>query len=64
MLKSWLANIDIQKITDPYACGAYIVSYVSKGQRGLSNLLHRACEEARISYNDIGQQVRRIGNQF
>lgn len=31
LLRSWLATIDIQKMTDPYACGAYIVSYVSKG---------------------------------
>lgn len=64
LLKSCLANIDIQKVTDPYACGAYIVSYVSKGQRGMSNLLHRPYEEARLSDNDIRQQVRKIGNQF
>lgn len=44
LLKGWLANIDILKITDPFACGAYIVSCVSKVQRGMSNLLHRACE--------------------
>lgn len=64
LLKSWQANLDIQFITDGYACGTYIVSYVSKGQRGMSNLLRQACEEARQNDSIIRQQVRRIGNKF
>lgn len=64
LLKCWLANMDIQFILDPYACATYIVSYISKGQRGMSNLLHKACEEAKRCDSDICQQVRRIGNQF
>lgn len=64
LLKSSLVNINIQKITDPYACGANIVSCVSKWQRGTSNILYWACEVARLSDNDVRQQVRRIGNQF
>lgn len=52
-LKCWEANMDIQFILDPYACVSYIVSYISKGQRGLSNLLHQACKEARSSESDI-----------
>lgn len=64
LLKSWQANLDIQFITDGYACGTYIVSYVSKGQRGMSNLLRQACEEARQNDSNIRQQVRRIGNKF
>lgn len=63
-LKCWEANMDIQFILDPYACVSYIVSYISKRQRGLSNLLHQACKEARSSESDIRQQVRKIGNQF
>lgn len=64
LLKSWQANLDIQFVTDGYACGTYIVSYVSKGQRGMSNLLCQACEEARQNGSNIRQQVRRIGNKF
>lgn len=56
--------MDIQFILDPYACATYIVSYISKGQRGMSNLLNKACEEARREDSDIRQQVRHIGNQF
>ena len=64
LLESWEANMDIQYILDPYACISYIVSYISKGQRGLSNLLYEACKEAKAKDSDIRQQVRRIGNQF
>ena len=31
-LNAWQANMDIQFITNPYACVMYIVNYVSKGQ--------------------------------
>lgn len=43
---------------------SYIVSHISKDQRGLSNLLYEACKEARQKDSYIRQQVRRIGNQF
>ena len=64
LLKCWESNMDIQYILDPYACAAYIVSYISKGQRGLSNLLSQATKAARESSSDIKQQVRSIGNVF
>ena len=64
LLKSWQANLDIQFILDAYACATYIVSYISKGQRGMSNLLRHACEEAQQNDSNIRQQVRRIGNKF
>lgn len=55
--------MDIQFILDAYACATYIVSYISKGQRGMSNLLRHACEEARQNDSDIRQKIRRIGTQ-
>ena len=64
LLKCWKANMDIQYVLDPYSYVSYIVSYIAKGQRGLSNLLQEACEEARERDSDVRQQVRRIGNQF
>ena len=65
LLNAWEANMDIQFVLDPYACAAYIVSYMTKGQRGMSRLLHEACEEVRRGVNkDIRQQVRHIGNTF
>ncbi|WAR21609.1 hypothetical protein MAR_015583 [Mya arenaria] len=64
ILKAWEANHDIQFVTDAYACAMYIVSYISKGQRGMSDLLRRACEDAKKGGSDIRSQVREIGNKF
>ena len=63
-VKGWQANIDIQFILDPYACAMCIVSYISKSQRGMSNLMHVAAKEARNGNLDIKHQVRHIGNAF
>ena len=63
-LSAWRANMDIQFALDVYACAMYIVSYISKAQKGMSQLLQRACDEARVGSSSIKQQVRDIGNQF
>ena len=64
VLIAWKANIDIQFVLDPYACAMYIVSYISKSQRGMSNLMYAAAKEARNGNLDIKRQVRHIGNVF
>ena len=64
VLRAWKANIDIQFVLDPYACAMYIVSYISKSQRGMSALLYAAAKEARNGNMDIKRQVRHIGNVF
>ncbi|XP_063951720.1 uncharacterized protein LOC135153231 [Lytechinus pictus] len=64
VLQAWQANTDIQFITNAYACAMYVVNYVSKGQRGMSELLRRTCDEARKGSTDIKDQVRLIGNKF
>jgi hypothetical protein len=56
--------MDIQFVLDVYACAMYIVSYISKAQKGMSELLRKACEEARRGNSSIKQQVRDIGNKF
>ena len=63
-LSAWRANMDIQFVLDVYACAMYIVSYISKAQKGMSELLRTACEEARRGNSSIKQQVRDIGNNF
>ena len=35
----------------------YIVSYISKAQRGISDLLRTACEEAKLGNSIVQQQV-------
>ena len=64
LLKAWRANLDIQYVLDPYSCAAYILSYITKGQRGMSRLLEKACQEAKSGNKDLINQVRHIGNKF
>jgi len=64
LLKAWQANMDIQYILDPYACAVYILSYITKGQRGMSKLLRKASEEASSGNKDIINKIRHIGNKF
>jgi hypothetical protein len=56
--------MDIQFVLDVYACAMYIVSYISKAQKGMSELLRKACAEAKEGNANIKQQVRDIGNKF
>ena len=49
---------------DVYACAMYIVSYISKAQKGMSELLRKAVAEAKEGNTNIKQQVRDIGNKF
>jgi hypothetical protein len=63
-LSAWRANMDVQFILDVYACAMYIVSYISKAQKGMSELLRKACAEAKEGNSNVKQQVRDIGNKF
>ena len=63
-LQAWRANMDIQYVLDVYACAVYIVDYISKAQKGMSELLQEACTEARKGNSSIKQQVRDIGSKF
>ena len=56
--------MDIQYVLDAYSCAMYIVSYIAKSQRGMSNLLFHAAKEAREGNSDIRDQVKFIGNKF
>ena len=56
--------MDIQFVLDVYACAVYIVNYISKAQKGMSELLREACDEGRKGNSSIKQQVRDIGSKF
>ena len=64
LLESWEANMDIQFIIDAFSCVSYIVSYISKGQRGMSNLLSDASREAKDRASGVRDQVRSVCNKF
>ena len=56
--------MDIQYVLNPYACATYILSYITKGQRGMSKLLEKAPDDAKSGNKDITNRIRHIGNKF
>ena len=46
-LEFWRLNHDIQPSLSPYAMVQYMLSYVSKTQKGMGAIMDRACREAR-----------------
>ena len=56
--------MDIQYVLDVYASAMYIVSYISKAQKGMSELLRKAVQEAKEGTTNIKQQVRVLATSF
>ena len=54
--------MDIQFVTDAYACVMYIASYMIKNEKGMSELLKQVGKESRTE--DITKQLRRLGSAF
>ena len=44
-LSLWGANMDVQYVADAYACIMYVLSYVMKCERGMSEILKRVAKE-------------------
>ena len=63
-LHIWRANHDIQPCLHPYAVVQYILSYVTKAQKGMSLQMENACNEARRNNMELKESVRHIGNVF
>ena len=56
--------MDIKFVLDVYGCAMYMVSYISKAMKGMSEFLCEACAEVRKQNSDIKEQVRDVGNKF
>ena len=63
-LHIWRANHDIQPCLNPYAVVEYILSYVTKGQKGMSVQMEHACSGAKRGNMDLKESVRHMGNVF
>lgn len=55
-------NMDIQFIFDPFSCAHYIVNYINKSDRCLSQLLHDAVIEVKKGNKSIRESLRAVGN--
>jgi hypothetical protein len=58
------ANMDIQFILNPYACIGYIINYINKTQRGMSELLRKTLEESKTNNENITKRLKSISNVF
>lgn len=64
LLKAWNGNMDLQYITDAWACIMYILSYISKAEHEMSALLKQALEDARTGDCNVVKEMRHIGNVY
>ena len=64
LLTAWDGNIDIQPILDPYSCIMYVISYITKAEHELGDLLKRVQKELQEGNLDPYQQLRQLGNVF
>ena len=64
LLDIWNANMDIQYITDPYSCVMYILSYISKAEHELSDILRHAQHELRQGNVDLKSEMKKLGNVY
>ncbi|XP_053406580.1 uncharacterized protein LOC128559306 [Mercenaria mercenaria] len=64
LLRAWNGNMDIQPVLDVYSCIMYIVSYISKAERELGDLLRNAQKEANEGHLEPVKQLRKLGNVY
>ena len=62
ILSLWKAHMDIQYVVDPYQAINYVMKYVLKAEKGMSELMNRVAKE----YADKGvrEQMREITKAF
>jgi hypothetical protein len=63
IIKLHKANMDIQFITDPYACIEYIINYISKSDRGISTVLLDTIKELNGNEN-LREKLKCVTNKF
>ena len=62
LLRAWNANMDIQYVLSAESCVMYILSYISKSEHELGELLHQAKVELREKDNlDLKSQMKKLG---
>ena len=65
LIRCWNGNMDIQYVLDPYACAMYMLSYITKAEREIGDLLRNAQREARYEGNqDAISQLRKLDTVY
>ena len=63
-LATWQANMDCQYVTNGYAAASYILDYVTKGERGMSELLRAASKEAAFKELKQNESLKLVSKKF
>ena len=64
LLLSWNGNMDIQPVLDAYSCIMYIMSYITKAEHELGDLLKRCQKEYKEGNLQPIKQLRTLGNVY
>ena len=56
--------MDLQFILDPYACIAYMINYINKSNRGMSELLKDSISEINDGNFSLRKKFHKIGMLF
>ncbi|MBN3308108.1 ZMYM1 protein, partial [Amia calva] len=60
LLKAWNANMDIQYILNPYCCIVYNLSYISKAEHEMSEILKTVMKKAQHTNTTDSQDMKQV----
>ncbi|KAI5614793.1 hypothetical protein C0J50_11103, partial [Silurus asotus] len=60
LLRAWNANMDIQYILDPFCCVLYILSYISKSEHEMNDLLKSVVQDVRKTNVNEKDEMKQI----
>ena len=58
VMKAWQANMDLQCVSNPYACIHYIISYVTKDEHQMGQALKEVCKN--LTNTSFRQQMKEV----
>ncbi|XP_072052002.1 uncharacterized protein [Amphiura filiformis] len=65
LIRCWNGNMDIQFVLDPFGAAMYMLSYITKSEREMGDLLRNAQREAReLGNDDAVSQLRKLGSVY
>ncbi|XP_041482326.1 uncharacterized protein LOC121429412 [Lytechinus variegatus] len=64
LLRAWNANMDLQYVTNAYACVVYIVSYMSKAEREMGLLLSQTLSEMADGNKNAKDSMKQLGHVY
>ncbi|XP_041467172.1 uncharacterized protein LOC121417516 [Lytechinus variegatus] len=64
LLRAWNANMDLQYVTNAFACVAYIVSYMSKAEREMGMLLNHTLSEIQEGNTNAKESMKKLGQAY